>query len=152
MNIRNRKTMESYNRVGGLFHDILSGSSTEHALMNPWGKAALHAAAYQGHEDMVQVLLSAGADPTMADDGRTPLYFAAQQQHKGVVQILLNATARHQRLQTERPSLMLALYDEQLKEKTGELIKMCEDKEKRVAIAAAHYLVGLVTACLHQGD
>lgn len=79
VDIRNRKKMEFYKGVREkVFHGILSGLSTKHAIMNAWGKSAPHAAAYRGHEDMVQVLLSAGADLEAAsNDGTTPLYLAA---------------------------------------------------------------------------
>lgn len=117
VDIRNRKKMESYQRVREkVFHGILSGLSTEHAIMNAWAKSALHAAAYRGHEDMVQVLLSAGAGlEAVGNDGATPLYLAAQIKHKGAVQILRKARAQ---LQTERLDPVLALLDERNKEKT----------------------------------
>ena len=118
VNIRNKKMMDSYKGVGEkVVHGILSGLSKEHAVMNAWGKGALHAAAYQGHDDMVEVLLSAGADlEALGNDGTTPLYLAAQQKHKGVVQILLKAGAH---LQTERHDPVLALLDEHNMEKNS---------------------------------
>ena len=97
VNMENKKKMESY--MGGgeeVIHGTRSDLFEERAVANPWGKRALHAAAYQGHEAMVQMLLSAGADLEAAgNDGATPLYLAAQQKHKGVVQILLKAGAHY---------------------------------------------------------
>ena len=146
VNIRNRKMMESYKGVGEkVFHGILSGLSKEHAIMNAWGKGALHAAAYQGHEDMVQVLLSAGADLEAAgNDGTTPLYLAAQQKHKGVVQVLLGAGAQ---LQTERHDPVLALLDEHNKKKNSrskELIRKNDHARDMMKMGTTDFLVGLV--------
>ena len=146
VNIRNRKRMESYKGVGEkVVHGILSGLSKEHAIMNAWGKGALHAAAYQGHEDMVQVLLSAGADLEAAgNDGTTPLYLAAQQKHKGIVQILLSAGAQ---LQTERHDPVLALLDEHNKKKNSrskELIRKNDHERDMIKMGTTDFLVGLV--------
>ena len=146
VNIRNRKIMESYKGVGEkVFHGILSGLSKEHAIMNAWGKGALHAAAYQGHEDIVQVLLSAGADLEAAgNDGTTPLYLAAQQKHKGVVQVLLRAGAQ---LQTERHDPVLALLDEHNKKKNSrskELIRKNDHERDMMKMGTTDFLVGLV--------
>lgn len=146
VDIRNIKNMDSYKGVREkVFHGILSGLSTEHAIMNAWGKSALHAAAYRGHEDMVQVLLSAGAELEAAgNDGATPLYLAAQQKHKGVVQILLKAGAQ---LQTERYDPVLALLDERNKEKNSESKELTRrnDREREMAkIGTSDFLVGLV--------
>ena len=147
VNIRNRKKMEYYRGFSEkVIHGVLSGLSKEHAIMNAWGKSALHAAAYRGHEDMVQVLLSAGADrEAVGNDRTTPLYLAAQKKHKGVVQILLNAGAQ---LQTERHDPVLALIDERNKEKNGgskELIKRDDDRERQIMeIGSSDFFVGLV--------
>lgn len=146
VDIRNRKKMESYKEAREkVFHGILSGLSTEHAIMNAWGKSALHAAAYRGHEDMVQVLLSAGADLEAAgNDGATPLYLAAQQKHKGVVHILLKAGAQ---LQTERHDPVLALLDERNKEKNSESKELTgrNNREREMAkMGTSDFLVGLV--------
>ena len=146
VNIRNRKLMESYKGVREkVAHGILSGLSKEHSVMNAWGKGALHAAAYQGHEEMVQVLLSAGADFEAAgNDGTTPLYLAAQQKHRGVVQILLKAGAQ---LQTERHDPVLALLDEHNKKKSSkskELIRKNNHEVDMIKIGTTDLLVGLV--------
>ena len=149
VNIRNRKMMESYKMISfkgvrkKIVHAALSGSSKEHAIMNAWGKTALHAAAYQGHEGMVQMLLSAEADYEAAgNDGMTPLYLAAQQKHKVVVQILLEAGAQ---LQTRRHDPALTLLKEHKKKRTSgskELIR--EDVLKRDMMKMA-VVLGLVT-------
>ena len=149
VNIRNRKMMESYKGVGEkVFHGILSGLSKDHAIMNAWGKVALHAAAYQGHEDMVQVLLSAGADlEAVGNDGTTPLYLAAQQKHKGVVQILLQKGAH---LQTERHDPVLALLNERNKKKNSgskELIRKDDHEKEMIKRGTTDFLVSLVADC-----
>jgi ankyrin repeat protein len=54
------------------------------------GVTPLHAAAWEGREDMVQLLLKKGVDANIpGDDGSTPLYCAAIQGHLGVARILL---------------------------------------------------------------
>lgn len=146
VNIRNRKKMESYKGVSEkVFHGILSGLSKEHAIMNAWGKSALHAAAYRGHQGMVQVLLSAGADiEATGNDGTTPLYLAAQQKHKEVVETLLKAGAQ---LQTERHDPVIALLDERNEERTSgskELIKKNDYEREMMKMGTSDFLVGLV--------
>ncbi|XP_067928929.1 serine/threonine-protein phosphatase 6 regulatory ankyrin repeat subunit B-like [Watersipora subatra] len=52
---------------------------------------SLHLAAEGGHDDVVQVLLSAGADPLQENlDGMTPLHLAAKHGHVEVVETLKN--------------------------------------------------------------
>ncbi|CAG0917180.1 unnamed protein product [Notodromas monacha] len=59
------------------------------------GQTAMHIAASEGYEDSVELLLAAGAYPTMVDDsGRTPLGLAKENLHMGVWQILEDAGAR----------------------------------------------------------
>ena len=146
VNIRNRMTMETYKRVEErVAYRRLSGLSIEHSIMNTWGKGALHAAAYQGHEDMVQVLLSAGADLEAAgNDGMTPLYLAAHQKHKGVVQILLKAGAH---LQTESHDPVPALLDEHNRKKhsrSKEVIRKNERERNMIKIGKTELVVTLV--------
>ena len=118
VNIRNKKRMESYKGVTEkAFHGPVSGLSKKHAIRNAWGKSALHAAAYRGHEDMVQMLLSAGADlEAVGNDGTTPLHLAERQNHKGVIQILLKAGAQSQ---TGRPDPVLDLLDQRNTKENG---------------------------------
>ena len=146
VNIRNRMTMETYKEVEmRVAHRRSSGLSIEHSIMNTWGKGALHAAAYQGHEDMVQVLLSAGADLEAAgNDGMTPLYLAAHQKHKGVVQILLKAGAH---LQTESHDPVPALLDEHNRKKhsrSKEVIRKNERERNMIKIGKTELVVTLV--------
>jgi ankyrin repeat protein len=56
------------------------------------GSVPLHYAARSGHEEIVRILLAAGADPCRINSGRwTPLHFAANCGHAGVARILLDA-------------------------------------------------------------
>ena len=140
MNIRNREIIESFKEVGEW---VVRGIwSKEHAILNAWGKGALHAAAYQGHEDMVQVLLLAGADLEAVDnDGTTPLYLAAQQKHKGVVQILLKAGAH---LQTEKLDPVPASINEHNKRIFKELFGKNYSERDMETTGTTDFIVGLV--------
>ena len=56
-------------------------------------------ASYQGHVEVVKVLLEARADKDKAtDDGATPLYVASQEGHVDVVRVLLEAGQTSTRL------------------------------------------------------
>lgn len=61
----------------------------------PADVSPLHRAAEAGHEDIVELLLSAGADtdPGKADGMPTPLHFAAGSGHAGIVRRLLASGA-----------------------------------------------------------
>ncbi|KFG41668.1 ankyrin repeat-containing protein, partial [Toxoplasma gondii p89] len=55
---------------------------------------ALHLAAFEGHRDLVRLLLRCGASPKVgAQDGLTPLHFAAQKGHAETVEMLLRGGA-----------------------------------------------------------
>ncbi|HEX7044131.1 MAG TPA: ankyrin repeat domain-containing protein [Burkholderiales bacterium] len=59
------------------------------------GHSALHHAAAQGYEDIVQLLIDAGADPAARDrDGRTPGTLAALQGHRALA-LRLNGARRN---------------------------------------------------------
>ena len=61
---------------------------------NSPGYTPLHAACWQGHEDVARALLDFGADPNGQDtDGATPLHKAAWRGHAPVVKRLLKAKA-----------------------------------------------------------
>ena len=146
VNIRNNTKMESYKGIREKFlHGLVAGLSKEHAIMNAWGKTALHAAAYRGHEEMVQILLQAGADLEAAgNDGLTPMYLAAQRKHGAIVQMLLKAGAQ---LETERHDPVLALLSERNKARDGksrELTKKDDQRREMAKMGTSDTLVGLV--------
>ena len=63
-------------------------------IQNKNGETALHSAAHWGHEEVVQLLLSSGADATLRnDDGQTALHCAAYRGHEEMVQLLLSSGA-----------------------------------------------------------
>jgi Ca2+-binding EF-hand superfamily protein len=58
------------------------------------GWTALHYACYQGHENLVSLLLEAGASVNATNNhGFTPLFYAAQQEHLEIVEMLLDRGA-----------------------------------------------------------
>jgi ankyrin repeat protein len=60
------------------------------------GKTALNMAAAGGHLGLVRLLLSRGADTTIADfTGRTPLMWAAEKNQLAIVNILLAHRGQH---------------------------------------------------------
>jgi ankyrin repeat protein len=69
--------------------------------IDTWGPdsdSALHLAALYGHEECVQVLLSAGALPSVVDcDGAVPLHDAAAGGYTSICEMLLAATAPEER-------------------------------------------------------
>jgi ankyrin repeat protein len=144
VNIKNNQRMKAYkDNAEKVVHGVLAGLSQNHAMMNAWGKTPLHAAAFRGHEEMVQMLLDAGADiEATGNDQVTPMYLAAQQKHKGVVQMCLKAGAK---LETEKTDPVLALINERNKQKQAPangLIRMGERDLERIGTADS--LVGLV--------
>lgn len=145
VNIRNRKKMDNYKGpVEKILHGIVAGLSKDHAIMNAWGKTALHAAACRGHEEMLRMLLDAGADiEAVGNDGQTPMYLAAQQKHQGVVQILLKAGAK---LESEKHDPVLALLNERnaRKEGDGKQIAVREQQKEMARMGTSDTFVGVV--------
>ena len=61
---------------------------------NVWGSTALHVAAKYNHQEVVDVLLNAGANPNEEEyDGDTPLHKAVRRVHKEVIQTLMEGGA-----------------------------------------------------------
>lgn len=79
---------------------------------------ALQGAAEDGHKEVVQILLDAGADPN--EESRYPLVRAVQKGHKEIVQILLNAGAEIDRDNG-------AALDEATRKGNVEIVKMLLD-------------------------
>ncbi|TPX10123.1 uncharacterized protein E0L32_001320 [Thyridium curvatum] len=71
------------------------GKAADIQAANNRGRTSLHLAAEGNHEEMVELLLSHGADTrTKSDGGWTALHNAAQSGHLGVVKLLLDANAK----------------------------------------------------------
>ena len=146
VNIRNSQKMKSYRAVSEkLLHGFVAGLSNDHAIMNAWGKSPIHAAAYQGHEEMVQILLQSRVElEVTGNDGITPIYLAAQQKHGGVVHLLLNAGAQ---LETEKHDPVLAILSERNKTKEGksrEIIRKDNERQAMTKIGTSETMVGFV--------
>ena len=144
VNIRNDEKMKSYKgATEKVLHGLLAGMSKGHATMNSWGKTALHAAAHQGYSELVQLLLSAGADVEAAgNDGFTPLYLAATREHDDTMQILLQAGAM---LETQKHDPVLARLEARSKAKEGkELTKLSRPISEMARIGTSDVLVALV--------
>ena len=144
-NLPNELKIKSYKGIHErVLHGIVAGIGKERALMNAWGKTALHAAAYRGFEDIVQLLLENGAQlEARGTDGQTPMYLAAREQHRGVVQILLKGGAE---VQPDRHDPVLALLNEK-KKKSGdskEIAKAFHDPQALASIGTTDVLVGFV--------
>ena len=72
--------------TGALFADVQMQAND--------GESALTLASSEGHQDVVQMLLAAGAEKDMqTNHGSTSLTIASEKGHLGIVQDLLNKTA-----------------------------------------------------------
>lgn len=102
-----------------IFQWVRSGSSEELApllaqrlppnLRNEQGDSLLILAAYHGHEDVVRLLLEAGADTEVANDrGQTALCAAAFRGDAGIVRALLGHGAQVDGPQGGRTAFMVA--------------------------------------------
>ena len=70
------------------------GETTHLSVMDREGNAPLHWAACNGHRDVAELLLAAGADVNAEDHGGdAPLHDAAQGGHAGLVELLLHSGA-----------------------------------------------------------
>ncbi|KAL9596443.1 MAG: hypothetical protein Q9219_005793 [cf. Caloplaca sp. 3 TL-2023] len=133
VDLRNSKKMDSYRGWGEkVLHGIVGGLSKEHAVLNAWGKTALHAAAYRGHKEMLQILIAAGADlEATGTDGQTPLYLAAKQKQEHIVEALLKAGAQ---LESEKHDPVLALLSERKGSKSdGRKLVAFRDQQTQMA-------------------
>lgn len=87
------------------------------------GCTPLWQAAYHGREDLVAVLLGAGADPAVcADDGSGPLHWAAGNGHLGVVRLLLAAGADVNAAQESGRSVLAAAVSNGHRDVVGVLV------------------------------
>ena len=78
--------------VAGELEDALMWALEHHC---PWNETMCTTAAFDGHLQVVEWLIEAGADFDIArpDNGITPLFFAAQEGHLNVVERLIAAGA-----------------------------------------------------------
>jgi len=83
---------------------LLNQGASPNCVTNE-GWSALHSAAQGGKRDMLDILLSYGADPTLqiklGDWGFTPLHLAAREGHKEIVRALVKADKKGIALRTK---------------------------------------------------
>lgn len=75
----------------GVVEILLSQKGTYLDSQDENGRTALWMAASEGHEEVLRLLLAAGADPSTADDDDwhdTPLYIARLRGHYGCIRLL----------------------------------------------------------------
>ena len=64
------------------------------SVENKEGSTPLHDAAGQGHKEVVELLIGAGASLSVENkEGSTPLHVAAREDHKDVLKLLLSEGA-----------------------------------------------------------
>ena len=73
---------------------IETGGANVNADRDKYANTALHLASSRGHLDIVRLLLTEGADITIADnDGMTALHWASSRGHLDIVRLLLTEGA-----------------------------------------------------------
>ncbi|CAL1296829.1 unnamed protein product [Larinioides sclopetarius] len=101
------------------------------------GNTALHIASLAGQEEVVRVLVQAGANVnSQSQNGFTPLYMAAQENHDSVVSFLL-ANGANQSLATEDGFTPLAVALQQGHDKVVAVL-LENDTKGRVRLPALH--------------
>ncbi|XP_065576092.1 ankyrin repeat domain-containing protein 39-like isoform X2 [Artemia franciscana] len=72
---------------------LIEAGADVNAQTRSCSSTPLHRSAYQGHQEIVSLLLSKGADPLVLDcDGQTPLHKAAQMNRLDVAVLLLKVS------------------------------------------------------------
>ena len=144
-NLPNAPRMTGYRNVyEQVLHGVAAGTRKSHSMMNAWGKRALHAAAYRGHEDVVQLLLENGAEvDAVGNDGETAVYLAGHEHKGGVVKLLLRAGAK---MKTEKYDPVLAVLNEQNEERGGpqEVVQRFNDPQALEQMGTDDMLVGFI--------
>ena len=83
--------------VDGVKKAIANGANVNAKGYRSYGslvKPPLHYAAQYGHKEIVQLLISKGANvKAKTDDGRTPLHSAAAKEHKDIAELLIEKGA-----------------------------------------------------------
>ena len=73
---------------------IETGEANVNGDRDCYGRTALHLASHRGHLDIAELLVSSGADMTIAAmDGRTALHLASSHGHLDIVRLLLTEGA-----------------------------------------------------------
>lgn len=75
--------------------EILAGDASKILVKNKDGWQPLHTAAFNGEEEIVKILLGAGADKNArCSDGDTAVHYASAQGHDDVLVVLATAGAK----------------------------------------------------------
>ena len=92
-----------------IVQDFLKEDPNTSSKEDCYGRTALHEAVQAGWEDIVRILIEAGADPSLMDDERrTPLSYAAERGHASIIKILQDHQVHSHH---DRTTLEEALYD-----------------------------------------
>ncbi|KAG9852947.1 purine and uridine phosphorylase, partial [Aureobasidium melanogenum] len=83
----------AFNGHARIFEHFLSVGNADAEATDSNGRTALYWASEEGHSNIVQILLDAGADLDAQSDYGTPLHAASEMGHDKIVQMLLDAGA-----------------------------------------------------------
>jgi uncharacterized protein len=124
------------------------GDAIHMDVVDRWGMTALHTAADQDHNDIVQLLLQAGANPTVRDmSRRTPLDIAQARGHEPCIALLRHAMAeppRHRALLKARALLDAAFAIPKARKDAADKGEPPSMQEEKALAAAPAYLKGRV--------
>lgn len=111
---------------------LAAGGNPRHQMPGPFGSAGtpIHAAIRYGHLDVVRVLLEAGVDPNLPDDGvGPPLHTALRRGQSGAAALLRSFGARP--IRAEPVDALIASADPAAGKVTAAACALCHELTKR---------------------